>query len=278
MRNRPLTACTYLTKGGVGKTTSAAHIGVAASQQHGLDVLLIDLAGQQNDLATQFGLDVNDIDAPISAAFGDQWETIVTGIDDLLNRMTYDTGEGPDLIPADSGLGGADSNLSNVPLEDRFDRLDEFLDDLVAGEYDLVIFDLPGKEDNITLNGLAAAGNVIAPLKPGEFERDQLETLESDFERMAGEQSHPVNPDLSLLIPTMVDSQTNLSSDFVAELREDYPDRVAPPVAKSQSISNQQRDGRTLFAVPDDELYATGKRAREAYSTLTDALLDTIDA
>jgi len=49
-------ACTYVEKGGVGKTTTAAHLGVAAAQHHDLEAVLVDLAGTQNDLATQFGL------------------------------------------------------------------------------------------------------------------------------------------------------------------------------------------------------------------------------
>lgn len=49
-------AATYVERGCVGKTTSAAHIAISARQDHDLDVLLLDLAGTQNDLATQFGL------------------------------------------------------------------------------------------------------------------------------------------------------------------------------------------------------------------------------
>jgi chromosome partitioning protein len=40
-------AAFYVEKGGVGKTTSAAHIAVAAASTHDLDVILLDLAGTQ---------------------------------------------------------------------------------------------------------------------------------------------------------------------------------------------------------------------------------------
>ena len=123
--NKTLRLATYVEKGGVGKTTSAAHIATAAAQNHGLDVLLIDLAGTQNDLATQFGIGekVEDPDAPISAIFGENWEFIRENIPDVSNRMVFETSEGPDLIPADSGLTGADQNLANVPKEDRYWKL-----------------------------------------------------------------------------------------------------------------------------------------------------------
>ncbi|MDS0280361.1 ParA family protein [Halomicroarcula sp. S1AR25-4] len=273
-------AATYVEKGGVGKTTSAAHIAVAAHNM-GHKVLLVDLAGTQNDLATHFGLSIVDedtatdggvsIDAPISAVFGDDWAFLRDNIDDLLDRMTFPTDEGPDLIPADPGLGGADNNLANVPLEERYQKLDSFVDDLVAEQYDLVIFDLPGKEDNIALNGLFAARNVVAPLKPGAFERDQLQKLDATL----GEISTDLDVDLglALIIPTIISSQETLSESFVEYVTEEYPEIVGEPVTKTADIGNNQNNGRTLYAVPDDELYATGKRAREAYSANTEQLL-----
>ncbi|MBV0926216.1 ParA family protein [Halomicroarcula limicola] len=273
-------AATYVEKGGVGKTTSAAHIAVAAHNM-GHEVLLVDLAGTQNDLATQFGLsivegdsDTDDgvsIDAPISAVFGDDWEFLRDNIDDLLDRMTFSTDEGPDLIPADPGLGGADNNLANVPLEERYQKLDEFVDDLVAEQYDLVIFDLPGKEDNIALNGLFAARNVVAPLKPGAFERDQLQKLDATLAEISTDLD--VDLGLALIIPTIISSQETLSESFIDHVTEEYPEIVGEPVTKTADIGNNQNAGRTLYAVPDDELYPTGKRAREAYSANTEQLL-----
>jgi len=273
-------AATYVEKGGVGKTTSAAHIAVAAHDM-GHEVLLVDLAGTQNDLATHFGITIVDeetasddgvsIDAPISAVFGDDWEFLRDNIDDLLDRMTFPTDEGPDLIPADPGLGGADNNLANVPLEERYQKLDGFVEDLVADQYDLVVFDLPGKEDNIALNGLFAARNVVAPLKPGAFERDQLQKLDATLEEISTDLD--VDLDIALVIPTIISSQETLSESFVEYVSKEYPEIVGEPVTKTADIGNNQNNGRTLFAVPDDELYSTGKRAREAYSVNTEQLL-----
>ncbi|MFD1632903.1 ParA family protein (plasmid) [Haloplanus ruber] len=269
---------TYVEKGGVGKTTSAAHIAVAAHNM-GHEVLLIDLAGTQNDLATHFGITISEdgetngvsIDAPISAVFGDDWAFLRDNIDDLLDRMTFSTDEGPDLIPADPGLGGADNNLANVPLEERYQKLDGFVEDLVADAYDLVIFDLPGKEDNIALNGLFAARSVVAPLKPGAFERDQLQKLDATLAEISADLN--IDLGLTLVIPTIISSRETLSESFVDHVNSEYPEIVGEPVTKTADIGQNQNAGRTLYAVPDDELYATGKRAREAYSANTEQLL-----
>lgn len=278
------TAATYVPKGGVGKTTTAAHMAVAASTDHGLDVLLVDLAGQQNDLATQFGveaLDLDDpeelvetIDAPISAVFGDDWDFIRENIPDVVDRMVFETNEGPDLIPADPGLGGADNNLANVAREERFVKLGEFLAEDVGDRYDLVLMDLPGKEDNIALNGLFAARNVIAPLKPGAFERNQLEQLEHDLQIITDEYDVPT--ELKLVFATMVDHRTTLGEEFVEGLQKEYPDASGEPIPSTQNIGNEQAAGQTLFALDENNLYSSGQCAREVYRQNTSLLLHRI--
>lgn len=266
-------AAVYVEKGGVGKTTSAGHLGRALAE-NGLDVLLIDLAGRQNDLAMQFGLDdaIEDVDAPISAIFRDDWDFLRSEIDDVVDRMVYDTGYGPDLIPSDAGLEGQDNNLANVPLEDRFTKLKSFVSEDLDG-YDATLYDLPGKESNIALNGLVAAENVIAPVKPGEFERQQLDKLPAILAEI-GEDT-PVTPRLRMVIPTAVESQKNIHQDFLEYVNTEYPSLVAPAhIPNSANVEAAPTAGRTVFDVSDDELYATGKRARDAYKTNADELLN----
>ena len=271
-------AAFYVEKGGVGKTTSTAHVGVSATQDHDLDVLLIDLAGTQNDLSTQFGMEdeVRDPEAPVSAVFGEDWEFIQDNIPDVLDKMVFSTEEGPDLIPADRGLTGADNNLTNVPREERFTKLDAFISSLVAPKYDLVLMDLPGKEDNIALNGLFAAENIVVPLPPGAFERQQLDNLRDSLAEIRD--VHSVDAHVSLVIPTMVDKTTNISSQFLSELQEEFGELVSVPIADTANIRNEQAEGHTLFAVESDELYNTGRRTRDAYGELTDDLLDRLEA
>lgn len=271
----------YVQKGGVAKTTSAAHTAVAAVQDHDFDVVMLDLAGTQNDLAAHFGLgdDVDDPDAPISAVFGDDWEFIADNIDDVAERMIYATDEGPDLIPADHGLSGADNNLASVPVEERYLKLETFISDQLADRYDLVVLDLPGKEDNITLNGILAASDIVAPLSPGKFELNQLDNLQADIASITADlegvlERLGIQLRLAMVIPTQIDQRTNQAETFVDEIETTYPEIAGEPVAKSQNVSQLQGDGKTLFAVSDGSLYPTGQRARDAYRTNTSDLLD----
>jgi chromosome partitioning protein len=164
-------------------------------------------------------------------------------------------------------------------VEQRYLKLDSFISEQLADQYDLVVLDLPGKEDNISLNGIFAAEHVVTPLCPGAFERDQLDSLRSDLEVIRDDlhdvlSSQDVHPHLAMVIPTMIDGRTTQSSEFVTDIEEAYPELAGEPVANSQNIGNLQAQGRTLFAAEDDELYSTGERARDAYRTNTVRLLD----
>jgi len=105
-----LRAVAFVDKGGTSKTTSLAHMGVVADQELGLNTLLIALDGKQNDLATHFGIEGEDLEQAT------QWPTIAQAfapnIDQIDERLRSDgdtddgvladlampTGEGPDLI------------------------------------------------------------------------------------------------------------------------------------------------------------------------------------
>jgi ATPases involved in chromosome partitioning len=129
-------AATFLDKGGTGKTTTVAHLGVALSE-HGHEVLLIDLAGKQADLAKNFGvwdeyserIDGEDDWPNISTVFREQWGRIAQKLgDEAVESMMFETGEGPDLIPAHPGLDGLDTELNEIEdTERRYSRLDDFL-------------------------------------------------------------------------------------------------------------------------------------------------------
>jgi len=167
-------------------------------------------------------------------------------------------GRGPVLIPADPGLGAADNNLANVPREERYDRLADFIAEDLAATYDFVLVDLPGKEDNIAISGLYAVEDVIVSRCAPAFERNQLENLEADLQEIRD--AYPVDPRLAMVLPTMIDRRTTQSSEFVADIREAYPDIAGLQVVSTQNIGDYQEAGSTLFAVDDDELYSTGQK------------------
>jgi len=267
----PSRVATFIDKGGTGKTTVAAHLGVALTEQ-GNDVLLVDLAGKQGDLSKHFGLwdrveatIAEDDDWPnISTVFQDEWDIIVEKLgDDAVDDLIYGTDEGPDVIPAHPGLDSLDAELGNIDTpSDRYSRLDDFLTEYVDPlGYDVVLVDLPGITNNVTYNGLWAARNVVVPVEAGVFEASQLEALERDLEKM--EETFDVSVDLSMVVPNKVDRRTNLAKEYLEEFETAFPDEMAHPVPVSQEIRNAANEGRTVFDV--EEPSRTGERARRRF-------------
>lgn len=271
-----LRAATFLDKGGVGKTTATAHLGVALNRQ-GYDVLLLDLAGKQGDLAKHFGL-WGDIQADddrwpnITTVFQDQWETISEKLPTAVEDLIVPTGEGPDLIPAHESLDGLDATLGNIDeAAERYSRLDEFLTGYVEDDYDVILVDLPGSTSNIAYNGLWATKHVVAPVRPGPFEAGQAAQLRRDLKTIREEQD--VNIELVMVLLNEVDERTKAGKAYLEEFEDEYPEALAPAqIPSSQDVQNAQMNGGTLFTL--ERPSKTAQRSIEAYETDAEALVE----
>src|SRR6056297_2006888 len=255
-----LRAAAFLDKGGTGKTTTVAHLGVAL-EELGNEVLLIDLAGKQGDLAKHFGvwdayqerIEADDAWPNISTVFDDAWGTIAEKLgDDTLADLVVSTDEGPDLIPAHPGLDTLDAELGNIDdARERYSRLEQFLDEYVDPlSYDVVLIDLPGMTNNISYNGLWAARHIITPVEMGPFEAEQANALRQDLEKIA--ENFAVDIELLLVLPNKVDTRTNLAEEYLSSFETEYSDSIAPDfVPYSQDIRNAAQRGSTAFDLED---------------------------
>ena len=272
-------AAAFLDKGGTGKTTTIAHLGVALSEL-GADVLLMDLAGKQGDLAKHFGvwdnyqqqIATDEAWPNIATVFDDSWPTIAEKLGpDPVGDLIVETGEEVDLIPAHPGLDTLDATLGNIDdAQHRYSRLAVFLDEYVDPlEYDVVLLDLPGLTNNVSYNGLWAARHVIAPVEMGPFEAKQAAALTTDLEKINDQ--FGISITLTLVLPNKVDTRTTLAAEYLAEFEDTYPTAIAPAVIpQSQDIRNAAQQGQTVFAYPNPS--KTAIQARDAYTTAADAL------
>lgn len=269
-------AAIFIDKGGTGKTTSAAHIG-AALNELGHDVLLLDLAGKQGDLADALGIHediqediANEDDFPnIATTMGNRWSDVVdmVGAEDTVERLVYGTDSGVDLIPAHPDLDGLDADLGNIDdVDDRYNRLRLFLDDYVdpLEHWDVVLLDMPGLANNITYNGLWAAQNVLMPVSMGSFELKQARSLQDDLQKIRSSYRQGVR--LRMVIANLYDRRTNLHGDILDQFEDEFTSLMAPEyIVDSQQIRTVTDDGRTLFDIPDDGLLNTAKDSRDAF-------------
>jgi chromosome partitioning protein len=198
-------------KGGVGKTTTAVNLGAALADE-GFRVLIVDLDPQGN-ATTGVGLNPRDVSGSIynvimnDAAMDDAIEA--TAIRNLF------------VAPATIDLAGAEIEL--VPQISRELRLKRALDS-VRDQFDIMLIDCPPSLGLLTVNGLAAADDVIVPI---QCEYYALEGLGQLLRNVALVQAN-LNPDLDVrgIILTMYDGRTKLADQVVEEVRGYFGSKV----------------------------------------------------
>jgi chromosome partitioning protein len=198
-------------KGGVGKTTTAVNLGAALAE---LDyrVLVVDLDPQGN-ATTGLGINARNLDASI-------YDVILhdVPIEDVIEPTTL---RNLFAVPATIDLAGAEIEL--VPVFSRELRLRRALEN-VAADFDYILIDCPPSLGLLTVNGLAAASEVIVPI---QCEYYALEGLGQLLRNVGLVQSN-LNPELevSTIILTMYDARTRLAEQVVEEVRRHFGDRV----------------------------------------------------
>jgi chromosome partitioning protein len=198
-------------KGGVGKTTTAVNLGASLAEA-GFRVLVIDLDPQGN-ATTGLGLNPRDVGGSIydvllqEAAFEDCIEP--TAIKNLF------------VAPATIDLAGAEIEL--VPQISRELKLRKAVS-TVRDQYDIMLIDCPPSLGLLTVNGLAAADDVIVPI---QCEYYALEGL-GQLLRNVGLVQANLNPDLDVrgIVLTMYDARTKLADQVESEVRDYFGAKV----------------------------------------------------
>jgi chromosome partitioning protein len=198
-------------KGGVGKTTTAVNLGAALAEL-GYRVLVVDLDPQGN-ATTGLGINARNLDASI--------------YDVLLHDVPLEDCIEPTslrnlfVVPATIDLAGAEIEL--VPVFSRELRLRRALAQ-VGDDFDFTLIDCPPSLGLLTVNGLAAATEVVVPI---QCEYYALEGLGQLLRNVNLVQSN-LNAELEVttIILTMYDARTRLAEQVVAEVRSHFGDRV----------------------------------------------------
>lgn len=156
-------------KGGVGKTTTTANLGIGLAQEN-KRVLLID-ADAQNSLTLSLGYPKPD-DLPVTLT-----DIIQSVIDDKPipdGHGILHHGEGVDLLPANITLSGMEIRLINAMNRER--ALRTYLGE-IKPHYDYILIDCMPSLGIMPLNSLAAADSVIIPSQPSFLSAKGLDLL-----------------------------------------------------------------------------------------------------
>ena len=198
-------------KGGVGKTTTAVNLG-AALAEIGYRVLVVDLDPQGN-ATTGLGINARNLDASV-------YDVIMheTPLEDCIEPTSL---RNLFLAPATIDLAGAEIEL--VPAFSREMKLRRALE-RVRDDFDFVLVDCPPSLGLLTVNGLAAASEVVVPIQCEYYTLEGLGQLMRNINLIQGN----LNPTLEMttIILTMYDARTKLAEQVANEVRDHFGDKV----------------------------------------------------
>lgn len=243
-------------KGGVGKTTTAANLGIGLARE-GRNVLLVD-CDPQGSLTVSLGY-----------AQPDELDMTLT---DLLAGVLMDKpaapeqgilhhAEGVDLIPANISLSGMETSLVNAMSREKV--LKQYLD-TVKKEYDYILLDCMPSLGMLTVNTLAAADGVIIPVQAQYLSAKGMEQLL----QTVGKVRRQINPKLKIagVLLTMVDQRTNYAREVSDLLRRTYGGKVrifSTDIPHSVRAAETSAEGKSIY------LHDPKGKVAQAYARLT---------
>ena len=218
-------------KGGVGKTTTAINL-AAYLATSGKRVLLCDIDPQGN-ATSGLGIDKNSLDKTLY--------DVLFSRSEALKAIKKTNIAGLDLLPSNGQLAGAEVEMVNQP------RREFLLKEVLSGinDYDYIIIDCPPSLGLLTVNGLAAADNVIIPVQAEYYALEGLGQLLSIYSQI----KQSLNPDLNFLgiLVTLYDSRTSLSEQVRRELEKHFHGKVfATVIPRSIRLAEAPSFGKTI--------------------------------
>ena len=198
-------------KGGVGKTTTAVNLGAALAEL-GYRVLVVDLDPQSN-ATTGLGINARNLDTSV-------YDVIMREVplEDCIEPTSL---RNLFVCPATIDLAGAEIEL--VPVFSRELRLRKGLEPMLE-DFDFILIDCPPSLGLLTVNGLAAATEVLVPIQCEYYALEGLSQLLRNVNLVQG----ALNPSLVLgaIVLTMYDARTNLAEQVADEVRAHFGDKV----------------------------------------------------
>ena len=247
-------------KGGVGKTTTAANLGIGLAKA-GKRVILID-ADAQGSLTASLGYDEPD----------EMEYTLATVLGKIINDDAIDPqegilhhSEGVDLMPSNIELSGLEVSLVNVMSREMV--LKEYLDQ-IKDQYEYCLIDCMPSLGMVTVNAFATADSILIPVQAAYLPAKGLEQLIKTVRKV----KRQINPKLEIegILLTMVDGRTNYAKEIIQLLEEGYGGQIR--FFKNNIPLSVRASETSAIGVSIYEHDPKGKVA-EAYQSLTKEVL-----
>lgn len=224
-------------KGGVGKTTTTANLGVCLAKR-GQTTLLIDLDPQAN-LTLGLGGDASILHHSLS-------QVLLDPVNIPLASIIQHIGDIPlYLAPGHLDIARAEAHLT-IAAGEAIYSLDKALRRLAARyPVDWVLIDCPPSLGLLTQNAIVASDYLLVPTEPSMYAFAGMDTLNKMIEGLA--RQHTVNIRLLGVLLTLYQRGTRLHRTIAGVIRERFGDEVfATEIYRSMQISAAEIEARPI--------------------------------
>lgn len=245
-------------KGGCAKTVTVHNLSVAFKRM-GKSVLAVDF----------------DTQASLTTCFGINPDHVPVNIADLMDRQIHDEElpscseyihhcGGVDLIPSSAKLSAVSEIMHHEIGCERF--LYNILEPL-RNDYDYILVDTGPKLDNLSINALIAADQLLIPVNPQFLSTAGLQALLKTVVKV----QRRFNPQIKIsgILLTMCEQRTNLCKIISSQIREEYQDTV--PVF-SHSIPMSVKVGEAVYYSQSVIDYAPKSKVALSYQNIAKEL------
>jgi len=238
-------------KGGVGKSTSVVNIGAAIAAE-GRSTLIVDL-DPQGHASLHLGIDPAGAELNLYELLLASPEDLSTGAVDP-NRAVIPSRTNLDVLASTVDLAAAEAELADLPARER--RLSDALR-VIRSRYEFILIDCPPSLGLLTLNGLAAAREVIVPMQAHFLALQGLGRLLETVQMIGA----GVNPKLRVsgVILCMHDESSKHAREVVADMEKFFEESRAracawsgarvyrPAVRRNIKLAECPSFGQTIF-------------------------------
>ena len=217
-----------LSKGGVGKTTTAVNL-AAGLARAGQRVLLVDVDAQ-GQVARSLG-----VQPPSGLA------ELVTD-ERAPEQSVIEARDGLWLLAGGKALAGVERMIVRKDFGGER-TLAEALSPLDEG-YDYIILDTSPGWDTLTVNALFYANEVLAPVS---LEVMTLQGLQDFAQSLKSVQRYHEGLRFRYILPTFMDRRVKKSEEILSQLRAYFPEQLCEPIRYNVRLSEAPGYGQTIF-------------------------------